>query len=32
MTDGFDPSYDSGTLELANNSIYSRLVDNENGN
>ncbi len=28
MTDGLDPSYDSGTLELANNSIYSRLVDN----
>ena len=28
MTDGLDPSYDSGTLELANNPIYSRLVDN----
>ena len=27
MTDGLDPSYDSGTLELANNSIYTRLVD-----
>ena len=27
MTDGLDPSYDSGTLELANNSIFTRLVD-----
>ena len=28
MTDGLDPSYDSGILEIANNTISTRLVDN----
>ena len=28
MTDGLDPSYDSGTMEMANNTIFTRLVDN----
>ena len=28
MTDGLDPSYDSGILEIANNTIFTRLVDN----
>jgi len=30
-TDGFEPAYDAGTLGIANNTIYSRLVEGDQG-
>ena len=30
-TDGFEPAYDAGTLGLANNLIFSRLVEGDQG-